>query len=161
MTMKVTIRPYADSDLEDVILVVQDLQIVERAFHDRMRDPADINANYVHAVRKEAEDCGGGLIVAELAGVVVGYCTLLTRCDSRKDHEEIYYEYAHVGDLAVRAGNRGQNIGANLIAECERQARAAGIKWLRLCVLADNARARKFYNAQGFGERLIRLEKSL
>jgi ribosomal protein S18 acetylase RimI-like enzyme len=157
----VTVRPFSDADLDGVIAVLRDLQTSERLLFSRMSAPEAMGADYIHAIRKEAEDAGGNLLVAEVDGKIAGYCTLLTRCDSADELDEDHYEFAYVGDLGVLASERSKGIGARLMEECEQRARAAGIKWLRLSVLATNARARKFYAAKGFNEHLIRLEKPL
>ena len=48
-----------------------------------------------------------------------------------------------------------------LIDEAGRIAKATGINWLRLSVLAPNAAARRLYARQGFAEHLIEVEKAL
>jgi ribosomal protein S18 acetylase RimI-like enzyme len=157
----VTVRPFLAADIDEVIAVLRDLQASERELFPRMSAPEAMGADYIHAIRKEAEDAGGNLFVAEVDGKIAGYCTLLTRCDSSDELDEDPYEFAYVGDLGVLAAERSKGIGARLLEECETRARAAGIQWLRLSVLAANTRARRFYAAKGFNEHLIRLEKPL
>lgn len=69
--------------------------------------------------------------------------------------------YALVGDLIVTQAARGQGIGTALVAECERLARQAGEKWLRVTVLAANRRAGELYRRHGFAQQLIDMEKAL
>jgi ribosomal protein S18 acetylase RimI-like enzyme len=161
MTTEVTIRSYDERDLDGVIAVARDLQYAESLLYSRMKSPQDIGEGYFSNMRKEVEKHQGSFLVAELAGQVVGYCTLLTECDSSDDTDETLYRYAYVWDLGVAAQYRNGGIGKMLIEEVERISRAAGIPWLRLSVLAANAAARRFYARLGFAEHLIKVEKAL
>ena len=161
MTAQVTIREFDDRDIEGVIAVARDLQAHERQLFSRAKLPAELGTDYVHHIRKVAADHDGTFLVAEWGGQVVGYCTLLTHCDSSDQSDETFYAYAYVGDLGVRADQRSSGIGSMLIEEATRIARAAGLKWLRLSVLAANGGARRFYARNGFAEHLVEVEKAL
>jgi ribosomal protein S18 acetylase RimI-like enzyme len=161
MTSGVAIRPYEDRDLNGVIAVARDLQQAERILFARMKSPNEIGESYVQHIRSEVQKHEGTLLVAELAGAIVGYCSLHTHCDSSDEADEVHYHFAHVGDLAVAEAQRSSGIGALLIEEASRIARAAGLSWLRLSVLASNAAARRFYARLGFAEHLIKVEKAL
>jgi ribosomal protein S18 acetylase RimI-like enzyme len=161
MNAAVTIRGFEERDLEGVIAVARDLQHSESLLYARMKSPQDIGADYFTDMRKAVEKHQGSILVAELAGKVVGYCTLLTACDSSDDTDEVLYRYSYVWDLGVAAQHRSAGIGRILIEEAERIARAAGIPWLRLNVLAANAAARRFYSRLGFADHLITVEKAL
>ncbi len=158
---EITIRPYAETDLDAVIAILRDLFASERAIYDRTRLPHEIGADYVETLRIESEKSRGVMLVAEVDGAVVGYCTLHIHRDTAGDTDEIFYEYAHLGDLSVSAQSRSMGVGKELIAHCEELARKSGKKWLRLNVLGANTRGRKFYAEQGFGENLVNLEKVL
>lgn len=161
MSGKVTIRPYVGSDLESVIAILRDLFSSELKLYDRTRAPHEIGADYVANLQEEAEKSKGVMLVAETDGAVVGYCTLHTHRDTLGDTDEIFYTYAHIGDVSVLERYRNLGIGTLLIERCEEIARAAGIKWLRLNVLAANTGGRKFYAARGFEDNQINLEKAL
>jgi ribosomal protein S18 acetylase RimI-like enzyme len=161
MTSGVAIRPYEDRDLNGVIAVARDLQQAERIFFARMKTPDEIGESYVQHIRSEVQKHGGSLLVAEMTGQIIGYCTLLTRCDSSDQADEVLYHYAYVGDLAVTKAHRSGGIGSMLIDEAGRLAKSAGLSWLRLSVLASNAGARRFYARQGFAEHLVEVEKAL
>lgn len=161
MKAAVTIRGFEDRDLDGVIAVARDLQQSECVLFSRMKPPEDIGADYVRHIRKDVENHQGSFLVADLAGKIVGYCTLLTHCDSSDQADEVLYQYAYVGDLAVAEEQRSNGIGAMLINKAGRIAKAAGINWLRLSVLASNAAGRRFYTRQGFAEHLIEVEKAL
>jgi ribosomal protein S18 acetylase RimI-like enzyme len=75
--------------------------------------------------------------------------------------DEVLYTFAYVGDLVVAPAVRGQGIGKALLAECERLARAAGEKWLRITVLSRNLRAVSLYRQLGFDSQFTNMEKQL
>jgi GNAT superfamily N-acetyltransferase len=161
MTTEVSIRSYEESDLDGVIAVARDLQQAERRLFSRMKSPEGIGAEYVRHIRKQTEKHQGSFLVADLAGKIAGYCTLLTRCDSSDQADEVFYHYAYVGDLAVLKSERSKGIGSMLVDEAGRIAKAAGINLLRPSVLAPNTAARRFYARRGFAEHVIEVEKAL
>jgi ribosomal protein S18 acetylase RimI-like enzyme len=161
VTSGITIRDYRDGDAEAVIAIAKDLQAHELTIYDRLKPVDAIDHTYIAALWKDIEKYQGCFLVAEHEGAVSGYVTLLTHCDSSDDTDEVFYRYSHIGDLAVIAGKRSLGIGKALIADCERVAKTAGVKWLRLGVLADNVRARTFYQREGFSDQLIKMEKPL
>jgi GNAT superfamily N-acetyltransferase len=161
VTSTVFIREYRDDDAAAVIAIAKDLQAHELTIYDRLKPVDAIDHTYVAALWRDIEKYRGRFLVAEYEGAIVGYVTLLTHCDSSGDGDEVFYRYSHIGDLAVLAGKRSLGIGKALLEESERIAKAAGIKWLRLGVLAENARARTFYQREGYSDRLIKMEKHL
>ncbi len=161
MTSEVLIRPYAESDLNAVIEILRDLFASELQIYDRTRPPRELDADYVAVLKEDAEKSRGLMLVAEINERVVGYCTLHIHRDTEGDTDEVYYKFSHIGDLGVLASHRSQGIGTKLIQHCENIVRAEGVKYMRLNVLAANARGRRFYAAQGFEENLINLEKAL
>jgi ribosomal protein S18 acetylase RimI-like enzyme len=156
-----TIRGYRDGDEAAVIALVRELQIHEGQYIDRLKPPDTIGPWYVEALIDEVAKNKGSFLVAERDGLVVGYATLLAEMSSRDEKDEIDYSYSYVGDLAVLYAHRGLGIGKALLEECERLARAAGQKWLRLGVIAENRGARRFYERFGLEERFLTLEKRL
>ncbi len=79
-------------------------------------------------------------VVAE-GGRVRGYHLLLLRADS---------DWARLYSIAVDPAARGQGLGRRLLADAERQARAAGRGGLRLEVRQDNAAAVALYASAGY-----------
>jgi GNAT superfamily N-acetyltransferase len=73
----------------------------------------------------------------------------------------VFYTYAYIGDLIVTKSARGLGIGAALLEECERLARAAGEKWLRITALAANRDTVQIYQSFGFTNQFIDMEKLL
>ena len=67
----------------------------------------------------------------------------------------------NIHDLAVLAGNRGQGISRRLLAAVEEKARKMGCCKLTLEVLEKNQRARKVYEAAGFGKPVYQEEEGV
>jgi len=160
-TSPVTIRAYAgESDLERLVGIVRELQGHEARLYDRMRPPGDMGAWYVEHLEAECGAHAGHILVAEQGGVLVGYATVLTRIDV-DCADEVAHSYAYVVDLAVSAPARGNSIARMLLERREAEARRGGADFLRVTVLADNRRARDIYEAFGFRDLFIDLEKPL
>lgn len=81
------------------------------------------------------------LRVAVAEGRVMGYALVLLRAGSG---------WARLYSIAVDPAARGQGLGRRLLADAERQARAAGRGGLRLEVRQDNAAAVALYEAAGY-----------
>ena len=161
MNRKAVIRPYRDADEAAVIAIVCELQNHESQFYDRLKPTEEIGPWYVEWIREDNARNNGHFLVAEVDGIVVGYATLNPSLNSEENREEIFYEYAHVSDLAVLKAYRSRGIGHMLLSHCEKLARNAGRKWLRLGVHADNVGARRFYERFKLKERFLTLEKVL
>lgn len=137
------------------------MQAHESAIYDRMKPVDEIGPWYVDKVKTDVAKYNGTFLVADEGRKLLGCASLLTEVTSADDPDEILYSYAYVGDLAVTMSHRGRGVGRALIEECEKIARAAGQKWLRLGVLAANQSAREFYRRIGLEEKFLTLEKKL
>jgi GNAT superfamily N-acetyltransferase len=156
----IEIRNYRAGDRDQVVTLARELQVHERAVYDRMLDPREIGPGYVDALLADCRDHGGGIIVAEIAGAVVGYAVIETTVHEESIDEE-YYSFAYVADLVVTASRRGTGIGHRLLLACEDIAVKAGARWLRISALAANGTARALYHRFGFADHLITLEKPI
>lgn len=161
MVHTLLIRPYELQDEPEVVMLAQELQHHEAGIYDRMAPPREIGSWYVTRILRNSRGSGGELLVAERHGRVIGYATVLLGQSSESAMDEVLYTFAYVGDLVVAEAARGQGIGKALLAECERLARAAGEKWLRVTVLSGNARAVSLYRRFGFDSQFIDMEKPL
>jgi ribosomal protein S18 acetylase RimI-like enzyme len=160
MPNALSIRTYEPRDETAVIELVRQLQVHEGSVYDRMRPPEEIGAWYIAAMAKLCAETQGRILVGEIDGAVVAYGTIMTRIED-DSIDEVPYTYAYVGDLAVTAGLRGEGIGKAMLAECERIAREAGARWLRINSLARNTQACGTYRSYGFDELIVRFEKRL
>ncbi len=161
MNSSLEIRSFRPHDESHVVLLVRELQDYESQYFDRMLPSDDIGSWYVSRCWRQAKESGGELIVAELDGRIVGYATLFTRRSSEAAIDEMLYTHAYIGDLIVTKSVRRLGVGAALLAECEKLARAAGEKWLRITTLAANLEAVHVYRRFGFTDQFIDMEKPL
>jgi GNAT superfamily N-acetyltransferase len=161
MAQSLLIRPYEPRDEHGVVLLARELQEHEARIFDRMTPPRDIGSWYVFRIVQDARASGGDLLVAERKGRLAAYATLLVGQSSLTAMDEVHYTFAYVGDLVVTQSERGRGIGKALLAECERLARAAGEKWLRVTVLSRNLRAVSLYRQCGFDSQFTDMEKPL
>lgn len=94
---------------------------------------------------------GGALLVARTDdGAVAGYAFVVDATDSPTWPEPA----VHVEDLSVAPHARGAGLGGRLMDAIHAH---AGGREVRLFVLADNARARRFSAREGFVERAIQV----
>ena len=77
-------------------------------------------------------------------GEMIGFMRYLR--DSRLARRHV----AEVRSVYVRGSARGRNVGSAMLLKLIEDAQAAGIESLILAVLADNAPARRLYEACGF-----------
>lgn len=85
------------------------------------------------------------LVVAEAEGRVVGMLVGSLIYSTWRAGRGVY-----VVDLYIEAAHRGGGLGARMVAEAARIARAAGGTFVKLEVVAGNDRAKAFYRRLGF-----------
>jgi GNAT superfamily N-acetyltransferase len=156
----IEIRHYRADDRDQVIGLARELQAHERAVYDRMLPPPAIGRGYVEALLADCSKYGGGIIIAEIEGALVGYAVVETTVHEESIDEE-HYTYAYVADLVVTESRRGAGVGRRLLSACEDIAVKAGARWLRISALAANEPARTLYRRFGFADHLITLEKPI
>ena len=101
---------------------------------------------------------GSFLFVAEddATGERVGFLHLQTVTDFFTGHQN-----CHISDLAVVRDRDGQGIGRALLDYAETFAREHRYERLQLSVFPGNERARKLYEAAGYGVDVLRMVKPL
>lgn len=103
-------------------------------------DPADVGS-YRRAIAE-----GGGLLVAEKQGRVVGACQLLFLPHIQHNGGRC----AEIESMHVAAGERGGGIGSALLGEAVQRARAAGCYRVQLTSNKSRPDAHRFYLRHGF-----------
>ena len=161
ITRPFTIREYKDSDEAQVVDLVRELQAFESPLYQWGKPPEDIGPWYLEETRKWCAKNDGIILVAEHAKVLLGYATILTKCEADGTSDEIAYTYAQVADLVVTESARRQGVGKALLKACEKEARAKGRKILRIGVLSRNEGAIATYRDFGFAPYHQTLEKIL
>jgi GNAT superfamily N-acetyltransferase len=144
MVVDIQIRAAVPSDGPAILALADRLH----AFGPTTRDAAEIAQRERVALSDALSHASSAssLLVAERPLVGVAGVMLL---DERRD----YFtndRHGHVSILAVARDAEGQGIGAALLAAAEEWARANGFTRLTLSVFAENDRARRFYERQGW-----------
>lgn len=87
-------------------------------------------------------------VIAESAGEVVGQISFLPAARSR--HAVDDPGLAHLRNLFVREDHWGTGLATELHARAVREARERGFRSMRLFAAADQRRARRFYEREGW-----------
>lgn len=156
----VLIRPFRADDRDALVACVRGLQAHEAEFEPRMKAPEELGGWYFDGQLDECRRKNGVILVAEVAGAVIGYITVYAT-ETCEDPDERDYVYAYVADVTVNEDHRGRGVGRALLEAAEGHARDHGSKWLRISVLARNRGALTLYERFGFEHRIVELEKAL
>jgi ribosomal protein S18 acetylase RimI-like enzyme len=159
--MEMLVRPYrADPDFRAVRECLIELQEFERVLDPRLPSGAAMADVYLAGLFRRVDQFKEQLLVAEDAGGVVGFVSVLGACRSEAP-DDAPAPYAYVDDLVVLPIHRGRGYGAALLERAEAYAAALGQATLRLRVKGGNQLARSFYAGAGYAEYEIELEKRL
>jgi ribosomal protein S18 acetylase RimI-like enzyme len=161
MTDAIEIRPFVTADRPGLLALVRELQAFEGGLYDRMIPPGQIGDAYIEGLLAVCRQKDGRLLVAAASDALIGYMAVLLAETSDQASDEVAYTYAYVQDLAVTASHRGQGLGSRLLAVAEDLARTAGVRWIRLSVLAQNSNAIGVYDKAGFRPLFSIMEKPL
>ena len=155
------IRDYrAETDLEGLQACVVELQDFEREFDSRFPDGAGIVDEYIPDILKRCERYDGKILVADEADEVIGYAMVWTNVPS-EDIEDGDFVCGYLADLAVLRAYRRRGVGQALIAAAEDHARAHGVRYFRIGVMAANKGAQEIYRAAGYKPFSVEFEKCL
>ena len=114
----------------------------------RLLSPATIER--MLQVLTERMDLTLGMPASWAAGVVLNAAT-----------DFFGLHHAHISVLAVTAAAEGTGVGNSLIAHAEQWAAARGFTVVTLNVFAENARARRLYERNGFEPEVVKYAKPL
>lgn len=154
------IRPYAAADEASCRACIVELQEAERHVDARLRRGEEIADEYLRVMHARCRQYAGIILVADVAGEVVGLALVLVRVPF-EELDEPPGEYAIVAELVVRDAYRRRGIGAALLRAAERHARDAGASELRIGVLSGNHAAHALYVREGFSPYMETLTKQL
>lgn len=156
----VALRPYRPADREVVVDLIWALNLFEDAISaDRAPDREAAEACLEVDFARVGRD-GGHLVVAEKAGRIVAFMTLVFETPQPFLRKEVA-QVAWVSELVVAEGHRGQGIGTRLLHEAERLARASKVGRLMIGAITGNEAARAAYEKFGFRPAVIELAKDL
>jgi ribosomal protein S18 acetylase RimI-like enzyme len=137
-----------------------ELQDFEHQLDPRKPPGEQVADAYLDLMLRRCRDFDGVVLVAEIAGDVIGFVTIWKRFRSSEPDDDPR-QHGYVSDLLVRASHRGRGIGRSLLRAAEARAGEAGARSVRISVMAGNTAARSLYAAEGFVESEICLEKRL
>jgi GNAT superfamily N-acetyltransferase len=151
-------RPLTDFPAIRTCLI--ELQEFERRLDPRLPPGTAMADSYLERLFRRCDQYAGRLFVAEAAGGVVGYVSVLAACHSDSP-DDAAAPFAFVDDLVVLPQHRDLGYGRALLDRAEAYAAAHGRAMLRLRVKAANRAARQFYARAGYAEYEVELEKQL
>jgi len=156
-----TIRDY-DPQRDAVALRVcfVELQEVERRLDPAAPRGEEIADAYLERMFARCATWAGRVFVAEEDGAVVGFACVWGLVP-QQEPDDPPAPYAYVSDLVVLPPWRGRGIGRALIAHAEVYARAQGVGWLDIGVMAENRSARRLYERLGFAPIHVEMRKKL
>jgi ribosomal protein S18 acetylase RimI-like enzyme len=157
----VKIRDFSRSDdLPAVRACLIELQEHERALDPRVPSGPAMADAYLEGLFQRCDRSDGQLFIAEVAGQVVGYVSVLATCRSDAPDDDPA-PFAYVDDLVVLPSHRGRGYGGALLGRAEAYAASRGRSAVRLRVKGGNGAARAFYARAGYAEYEVELEKRL
>jgi GNAT superfamily N-acetyltransferase len=159
--MNLVIRPYAEADRLAIVDLFDELNRHEFEISgDRKTDRAAAELGATEMTDALAGNDGTVALVAEMDGDVAGIMVWGVHEDYSYVLDELR-RHGRVEDIVVAARFRGLGVGQALLAEAERLTREAGIKRLRLTMLAGNDVALTAYRRAGFRDYSVTLLKNL
>lgn len=152
------IRPCEEADLPVLRQLVAELH-ESLCPLDPDLAPTDqiIGAHFAHLL-EQTRKSGGTIALAVVGGDIAGYACLFGRVLAH-DLDEVQTPFACLAEIYVRSAWQGHAIGTALLEHAEAFARGLGVPKLELGVLARNAGARRFYQREGYTERVLTLVK--
>ena len=157
----IRIREFEEADRPALLGLVRELQATQHALYDRMKPPDELGDDYLRHLLDECAKFDGSILVAVDGDTLVGYAVVLTAVSSEDEADEIDFLFAYVSELMVTQSHRGRGIAAQLLSRCDGLARDAGVQWIRVTVLTENAEAVRVYEKAGFRSLLSVMEKPL
>ena len=155
----VHVRAARADDRPAIVALNVELQDFERVLRPSRRPGTEMALDYTRGVEKRLASLGdrGAMFVAELDGVVVGFCVVLAASDDLEtERDEVL-----ISDLVVTEGARGRGVGRALVTAGERFCRGLGIRRLVVSAIIENDDAVATYERLGFRQALVTLEKSV
>lgn len=143
----IAIRPAELSDLDIVVGLWSAMMRAHEAGDPHIRLTAGAESAYRSYIGYQIVAEDGCVLVAEIAGEIIGFCTTgITRNLAMFEPQD----YGYLSDLAVAPGHRRRGIGRRLFDATREWLRSRGIDSIQLQYYNFNQRARAFWTAMGF-----------
>ena len=147
MDNKVTIRNAKESDIETVIEIWKEFIDFHKERDRLLTRRADGHEYFAKFFRENMEKETSHVLVAEIAGKIVGYCQNMI---VEFPPVLVTEKYGNVMDMAVTEKYRSQGIGEKFFNEAKKWFREKGLERLEVRVLAANEIATNFWRKMGF-----------
>ena len=161
MTSSVTIRPYQDSDKNQILRGIIDLQEYERVIAPLTRRPGeDIAEEYFSYLMKAVDEQHGALFVAVQDEQLMGYIACRVEREDSISKTSVSNIHGYISDAWVDEKFRNQGLFKQLNKKAEEYLlQFPEVEIIRLFVLADNDVAVKAYERTGYEPEEILLMK--
>lgn len=154
----ISIRPYAESERDRLRELVAELHESLRPLDPDLAPTGEIISAHFEDLLRQVAETDGMIAFVEADRDIVGYVCLFGRTHAH-DLDEVQTPFAYLAEIYVRPAWQGHHIGTELLNHAETFARSLGVPKLELNVLAKNSEARRFYEREGYTERVVTLVK--
>ncbi|WP_409482933.1 N-acetyltransferase family protein [Arsenicicoccus dermatophilus] len=149
------VRVYEPGDRDEIVGMADRLTVGVAPWRDREAVVAAVRGWVTDAVDRAGTGDDRVVLVAEQAGVVVGFIST-----EEQRHWSGQLD-VYVGELVVREDREGYGIGRALVRAVEEWARGRGVARIRLTTGAANDGALGLYEAVGYEREDITLSRAL
>jgi len=156
--LRLKIRPFRQGDLEQLTEFWRELQsdpVVAGDFCLLSEENVTRWQRYVMKVHEEDEE---QILVAEIAGKIVGYVFFLSRAEFPL---ETRYTWASINELYVHPEHRRKGIATELMKQAFKHLKSMGVTYMRLNVMTENHAAIELYRKLGFRDHSLRMQIDL
>ena len=143
-----TVRPGSAADADALIATLAEGFDSFRTFAPLGWEPPDMEAESAR-LRDELARPETWVEVAEVGGAVAGHVAFM-RARSHPLGRDLGEDVAHFWQLFVRREFWGAGVASRLMADALAEARAQGFRAMRLFTPEGQARARRFYEREGW-----------
>jgi ribosomal protein S18 acetylase RimI-like enzyme len=154
------IRATRSSDRSALRRAVVDLQNYERSLHDSRRPGEAIAEAYLEWMLAKAR-ASGAVLIAEVGGEFAGLAAGWIEQEERIQETDDSNRFGFISDVYVLPEFRGRRVASQLIEGLDPYFRRAGVRRVRMGVLAANRSARAAYEYTGFAPYEVIYERLL
>lgn len=141
-------------NLRNCVILLQDYEI---NFDNGKKTGKEIVDDYLKELKTNLQKNHGAIFVAKTNHDIIGFISGWVEKESSDQKQPLFY----ISDLFVVETYRGRGIGKSLFSSMEQYIQSLKIRNLRVGVLDNNHRAKRFYKNVGFHSYELVLRKTL